>query len=181
MSPPLLLGSSHSWGLLGGFGAYENEDDATRDLFEFSLANALYAALVEGHACEQSARYGFVFDSTDVLLTWPMQSQCDGQCVQERLGHDWRADHEIQPRSSSRHYQRVGRHHYRFVFHFLPISDILTNNFPFQVQVLCRRCSWGCTTQSKYCRHDTGYHQYIIISLILCLRHISDELHVHCK
>lgn len=36
---------------------YENEDDATKDLAEFSLANAIYAALVEGHACEQSARY----------------------------------------------------------------------------------------------------------------------------
>lgn len=118
----LLLGSSPSWGLLGGFKAYENEDDATRDLFEFSLANALYAALVEGHACEQSARYGVVFDSTDVLLTYLVQSQCNGQCVQERLRHDWRADHEIQPRSPSRHYQRVGRHHYRSVFHFLPIS-----------------------------------------------------------
>ncbi|KAF8624739.1 hypothetical protein AX17_007070 [Amanita inopinata Kibby_2008] len=40
----------------GGFKAYENEDDATRDLAEFSLANAIFAALVEGHACEQSAR-----------------------------------------------------------------------------------------------------------------------------
>lgn len=39
-----------------GFKAYENEDDATKDLAEFSLANAIYAALVEGHACEQSAR-----------------------------------------------------------------------------------------------------------------------------
>ncbi|KAF8743565.1 hypothetical protein AX14_002113 [Amanita brunnescens Koide BX004] len=39
-----------------GFKAYENEEDATRDLFEFSLANALYATLVEGHACEQSSR-----------------------------------------------------------------------------------------------------------------------------
>ncbi|KAF9453402.1 ATP synthase F1 gamma [Macrolepiota fuliginosa MF-IS2] len=38
------------------FNAYENEDDATKDLVEFSLANAIYAALVEGHACEQSAR-----------------------------------------------------------------------------------------------------------------------------
>ena len=36
---------------------YENDDDATKDLAEFSLANAIYAALVEGHACEQSARY----------------------------------------------------------------------------------------------------------------------------
>ena len=42
---------------LDSFKVYENEDDATKDLAEFSLANAIYAALVEGHACEQSARY----------------------------------------------------------------------------------------------------------------------------
>jgi F-type H+-transporting ATPase subunit gamma len=40
-----------------GFKAYEMEDDFTKDLAEFSLANAIYAALVEAHACEQSARY----------------------------------------------------------------------------------------------------------------------------
>ncbi|KAJ6581321.1 ATP synthase F1 gamma [Mycena capillaripes] len=39
-----------------GFKAYEMEDDFTKDLTEFSLANALYAALVEAHACEISAR-----------------------------------------------------------------------------------------------------------------------------
>ncbi|KAI0672139.1 ATP synthase F1 gamma [Trametes maxima] len=39
-----------------GFKTYEMEDDVTKDLAEFSLANAIYAALVEGHACEQSAR-----------------------------------------------------------------------------------------------------------------------------
>ncbi|KAA1474536.1 ATP synthase F1 gamma [Dentipellis sp. KUC8613] len=39
-----------------GFKAYEMEEDATKDLAEFTLANAIYAALVEGHACEQSAR-----------------------------------------------------------------------------------------------------------------------------
>ncbi|KAH8080711.1 ATP synthase F1 gamma [Cristinia sonorae] len=39
-----------------GFKAYEMEDDVTKDLAEFALANAIYAALVEGHACEQSAR-----------------------------------------------------------------------------------------------------------------------------
>jgi hypothetical protein len=34
------------------FKVYENEDDATKDLAEFSLANAIHAqaALVEGHA-----------------------------------------------------------------------------------------------------------------------------------
>ena len=44
--------------LIAGFKAYEMEDDVTKDLAEFSLANAIYAALVEAHACEQSARYG---------------------------------------------------------------------------------------------------------------------------
>jgi F-type H+-transporting ATPase subunit gamma len=32
------------------------EDDFTKDLAEFSLANALFAALTEAHACEISAR-----------------------------------------------------------------------------------------------------------------------------
>ena len=41
---------------LDSFKVYENEDDATKDLAEFSLANAIYAGLTEGHACEQSAR-----------------------------------------------------------------------------------------------------------------------------
>lgn len=41
---------------VGGFKAYEMEEEVTKDLFEFSLANAIFAALVEGHACEQSSR-----------------------------------------------------------------------------------------------------------------------------
>lgn len=32
------------------------EEDVTKDLVEFALANAIYAALVEGHAAEISAR-----------------------------------------------------------------------------------------------------------------------------
>ncbi|KAJ3790122.1 ATPase, F1 complex, gamma subunit domain-containing protein [Lentinula aff. detonsa] len=39
-----------------GFKKYEMEDDFTKDLAEFSLANALFAALTESHACEISAR-----------------------------------------------------------------------------------------------------------------------------
>lgn len=45
------------------------EDDVTKDLAEFSLANALYAALTEGHACEQSARY-------DLYLELPFSTSC---------------------------------------------------------------------------------------------------------
>ena len=41
---------------VAGYKAYEMEDDVTKDLAEFSLANAIYSALVEGHACEQSSR-----------------------------------------------------------------------------------------------------------------------------
>ncbi|KAL6908418.1 ATPase [Trichoderma evansii] len=36
--------------------AFEVEDDALGNLREYSLANSLYWALAEGHACEQSAR-----------------------------------------------------------------------------------------------------------------------------
>ncbi|KIY68999.1 ATP synthase F1 gamma [Cylindrobasidium torrendii FP15055 ss-10] len=38
------------------FRAYEMEDDFTKDLAQFALANAIYSALVEGHASEISAR-----------------------------------------------------------------------------------------------------------------------------
>jgi hypothetical protein len=38
-----------------GFWAYKMENNVTKDLAKFSLANAIYAALVEAHACEQSA------------------------------------------------------------------------------------------------------------------------------
>ncbi|KAF7762101.1 hypothetical protein Agabi119p4_8694 [Agaricus bisporus var. burnettii] len=59
------------------FSAYENEDDATKDLVEFSLANAIYAALVEGHACEQSARRNAMDNASknasDMISTLTMQ------------------------------------------------------------------------------------------------------------
>lgn len=39
-----------------GFQQYEMEEDVSKDLSEFALANAIYALLVEGHAAEISAR-----------------------------------------------------------------------------------------------------------------------------
>jgi len=39
-----------------GFRAYEVEDEVTKDLAEFALANSIFAALTEAHACEISAR-----------------------------------------------------------------------------------------------------------------------------
>ena len=32
----------------------------TKDLSEFALANAIFSALVEGHACEISSRYVYI-------------------------------------------------------------------------------------------------------------------------
>ena len=40
--------------LPAGFHACEMEDGFTKDPAEFSLANAIYSALVEAYACEQS-------------------------------------------------------------------------------------------------------------------------------
>ncbi|KAL0945808.1 hypothetical protein HGRIS_012094 [Hohenbuehelia grisea] len=60
-----------------GFKAYEMEDDFTKDLAEFSLANAIYAALTEGHACEQSARRNAMDNAsknaTDMISSLQMQ------------------------------------------------------------------------------------------------------------
>ncbi|KAF9011741.1 ATPase, F1 complex, gamma subunit domain-containing protein [Cyathus striatus] len=59
------------------FSKYENEDDVTKDLAEFSLANAIYAALTEGHACEQSARRNAMDNAsknaTDMIASLQMQ------------------------------------------------------------------------------------------------------------
>lgn len=38
------------------FGQYEQEEEVTKDLSEFSLTNAIFATLVEGHATEINAR-----------------------------------------------------------------------------------------------------------------------------
>lgn len=42
--------------IVANFKTYEMEDDATKDLSEFALANAIYAVLVEGHAAEINSR-----------------------------------------------------------------------------------------------------------------------------
>lgn len=39
-----------------GFTTYEQEEDTTKDLAEFAMANAIYATLVEGHAAEINSR-----------------------------------------------------------------------------------------------------------------------------
>jgi secreted Zn-dependent insulinase-like peptidase len=41
---------------IANFAAFEIEDDLLGNLREYALANSLYWALCEGHACEISAR-----------------------------------------------------------------------------------------------------------------------------
>ncbi len=42
--------------VLANFAAFEFDDEVLGNLREYSLANSLFWALAEGHACEQSAR-----------------------------------------------------------------------------------------------------------------------------
>jgi F-type H+-transporting ATPase subunit gamma len=49
------------------FAAYEIDDEVLANLREYSLANSLFWALAEGHACEQSARR----NAMDVSRTLP--------------------------------------------------------------------------------------------------------------
>ena len=41
---------------LANISAFEADEEVLANLREYSLANSLYWALAEGHACEQSAR-----------------------------------------------------------------------------------------------------------------------------
>jgi F0F1-type ATP synthase gamma subunit len=42
--------------ILANFAAFEIDDAVLGNMKEYALANTLYWALAEGHACEQSAR-----------------------------------------------------------------------------------------------------------------------------
>jgi len=67
------------------FKAYEMEEDVTLDLAEFSLANAIYAALVEGHAAEISSRRNAMDNANknaqDMITSLQMQFNRGRQAV----------------------------------------------------------------------------------------------------
>lgn len=50
------------------FSAFEVEEEALSNLREYSLANSLYWALAEGHACEISSRR----NAMDVCFPFPV-------------------------------------------------------------------------------------------------------------
>ena len=61
--------------MIANFSASEVEGEVLQNLREYSLANSLYWALAEGHACEQASRRNamdvsatFIFSVTTIYL-----------------------------------------------------------------------------------------------------------------
>jgi ATP synthase F1 gamma subunit len=95
------------------FAAFEIDDEVLANLREYALANSLYWALAEGHACEQSARR----NAMDVSGRAFLNRRCDtdqvcAERLQERRRHDRQVHHPVQQNPTSRHYWRVGRNYY---------------------------------------------------------------------
>jgi F0F1-type ATP synthase gamma subunit len=68
-----------------GFQAYEMEEDSSKDLAEFALANAIYTALVEGHAAEISARRTAMENASNVSV---IGAQWDVMPIRDIM-NDW--------------------------------------------------------------------------------------------
>jgi hypothetical protein len=91
------------------FAAFEIDDEVLSNMREYTLANSLYWALAEGHACEQAARRNAMDVSVKVV-------QCSAtisdvllpECLKERWRHDQQILNPLQQDTSSRHYRRVG-------------------------------------------------------------------------
>lgn len=96
------------------FTAFEIDDEVLANLREYALANSLYWALAEGHACEQSARrnamdvsfleYGLCEMNADVMFL---------ERLQERRRHDWEVHYLVQQNPTGCHYRRTGRNYHR--------------------------------------------------------------------
>ena len=100
------------------FAAFEIDDEVLSNMREYALANSLYWALAEGHACEQSARRNAMDVSRPYLRCF---AKTTDQPSLERLKERWRHDHQIldplQQNTSIRHYRRVGRdYHWCYCF-----------------------------------------------------------------
>lgn len=70
------------------FAAYEVDDEVLANLREYALANSLFWALAEGHACEQSARRNAMdvgFRLTKPRVTYSHDAT---ECFKERWRHD---------------------------------------------------------------------------------------------
>lgn len=116
--------------LSAGFTKYEMEEDVTKDLVEFGLANAIFAALVEGNAAEISARRTAMENASKVstLLAVAERRKAVGKAVgkaagpmaelistrlvfvsprTERPGHDRYPPDEVQQRTTGCYHERA--------------------------------------------------------------------------
>jgi F-type H+-transporting ATPase subunit gamma len=98
------------------FAAFEIDDEVLGNMREYTLANSLYWALAEGHACEQSARRNAMDVSTRSRPPFLLRKAIANLTILERLEqrrrHDQQIYYPIQPNTSSRDYWRVGRNHH---------------------------------------------------------------------
>ena len=82
------------------YAAFEIDDEVLGNLREYTLANSLYWALAEGHACEQSARRNAMDVSRNraYCLSWTKQYI---ERLKERRRHDWKILDLVQQNSTS--------------------------------------------------------------------------------
>jgi F-type H+-transporting ATPase subunit gamma len=97
------------------FTAYEIDDEELGNLREYALANSLFWALAEGHACEISARRNAMDVRVSKLLI--ISNQYRLTRLLERLQERWRYDQQIpnpvQQNSTGCDYGRAGRDYHR--------------------------------------------------------------------
>lgn len=105
------------------FAAFEIDDEVLANLREYALANSLFWALAEGHACEQSARR----NAMDVGLPLPQffPDRCSifpwrktnpffmTERIEKCRRHDQQVPDPFQSYPSSCHYRRTSGDHHR--------------------------------------------------------------------
>ena len=98
------------------FAAFEIDDEVLANLREYALANTIYWALAEGHACEIAARRNAMdvsaFKSSFlILLVCPLLT-CTER-LKKRRRHDQQVHHSVQQNTSICHYRRTGGDYHR--------------------------------------------------------------------
>lgn len=95
------------------FAAFEIDDEVLGNLREYSLANTLFWALAEGHACEISARRN-AMDVSQLQCWRPPRTLANlyAERFEERWRHDQQIYYLVQQNSTSCDYWRVGGNHH---------------------------------------------------------------------
>jgi F-type H+-transporting ATPase subunit gamma len=89
------------------FAAFEIDDEVLGNLREYALANSLYWALAEGHACEQSARRN-AMDVSNMESIARLCTDHSLERIEERRRYDSKIHHSLQQNSTSCDHRRIG-------------------------------------------------------------------------